>query len=106
MRLNPRIPSIYRMVRGALHYSNGDPANALADLVPAVRINPNFQQLRIWLAAAYAAAGQIEDAQWEGIEIRNLYPDFSVSAAERGFAICDPAYLERFIADLRKADLS
>ena len=93
------------MVKGALHYSNGDPDKALAELVAAVQMNPNFQQLRIWLAAVYAAAGRIEEAQWESTEIRSLYPGFSVSLVERGFPVRDPAYLERFTSDLRKAGL-
>ena len=105
VRLNPRVPSIYRMVRGALYYSQGKPDMALAELMPAVEINPSFQQLRIWLAAAYASAGRLEDAQWEAGEILALYPGFSVAAVERIFPIRDPAYLERFVADLRKTGL-
>ena len=105
VRLNPRVPSIYRMVRGALHYSKGDAESALADLVPAVEINPNFQQLRIWLAAAYASAGRVDEARWEGSEILALFPDFSVSFVEQGFPMRNPAYMERFVADLRLAGL-
>jgi len=105
MRLNPRAPSIYRMVRGVLHYSMGDADRALEDLVPAVDANPNFQQLRIWVAAAYAAAGRLEEAQWQSGEIQALYPGYSTSFVERGFPIRDPAYLDRFVDDLRNAGL-
>ena len=105
VRLNPRVPSIYLLVRGALYYSQGDIDKALGDFEPAVDMNPSFQQLRIWLAAAYAAAGRLEEAAWESGEILALYPEFSVSYVERGFPIRDPTYLERFVSDLLKAGL-
>ena len=105
VRLNPRVPSVYRLVRGALYYSQGDIDKALSDFEPAVDISPTYQQLRISLAAAYAAAGRLDEAQWESGELLALYPEFSVSYVERSFPIRDPGYLERFVADLRKAGL-
>lgn len=105
VRLNPRIPSVYRVVRGALHYAQADLDKAIADLEIAVEVNPSFQNARIWLAAAYAAAGRIEDAQWQSSEILALNPDFSSSHSLWAFPIRDPAYSDRFLRDLRRAGL-
>lgn len=104
-RLNPRLPSIYRLVRGALHYSQGNHAAAIADLEQAVMMNPSFQMLRLWLAAAYAAAGRIDDAEWQAAEAMALNPGFTLDHVRRVYPIRDPDYRERLLADLRKAGL-
>jgi len=103
--LNPRIPSVYRLLRGALYYAQADLDQALADLEAAVEVNPNYQNLRIWLAAAYAAADRIDEAQWQSSEILALHPGFSASQSLWAFPIRDPAYRERFLGDLRRAGL-
>lgn len=105
VRLNPRIPSVYHVIRGALHYAQADLDKAIADLEIAVEVNPSFQNARIWLTAAYAAAGRIEDAQWQSSEILALNPDFSSSHSLWAFPIRDPAYSDRFLRDLRRAGL-
>jgi adenylate cyclase len=105
VRLNPRIPSVYRLVRAALYYAQADLDKAIADLEIAVEMSPSFQNARIWLAGAYAAAGRIEDAQWQSSEILALHPDFSSSHSLWAFPIRDPAYSDRFLRDLRRAGL-
>jgi tetratricopeptide (TPR) repeat protein len=105
VRLNPAPPSIYRLVRGLLHYALGDYPRAIADLEPAVPMNPTYQMLRLWLAAAYAGSGRLEEAQWEATELMALNPSFTLEHVETVFPIRDPAYRARLIADLRKAGL-
>jgi tetratricopeptide (TPR) repeat protein len=104
-RLNPRLPSVYRGVRGAIHYAEGEIDKALSDLEAAVHINPSYQMMRIWLAAAYAAAGRLDEAAWEGDEILALDPTFTLSHVAEAFPIRDPGYLQRFLHDLRLAGL-
>lgn len=105
VRLNPRLPSIYRLVRGVLHYALGDYPRAIADLEPATPMNPTYQMLRLWLAAAYAGSGRIEEAQWEATELLALNPSFTLEHVETVFPIRDPEYRERLIGDLRKSGL-
>jgi TolB-like protein/DNA-binding winged helix-turn-helix (wHTH) protein/Tfp pilus assembly protein PilF len=105
VRLNPTLPSIYRLVRGVLHYSLGDYPRAIADLEPAIPMNPTYQMLRLWLAAAYAGSGRVEEAQWEAAELMALNPGFTLEHVKTVFPIRDPAYRERLITDLRKAGL-
>jgi TolB-like protein/DNA-binding winged helix-turn-helix (wHTH) protein/Tfp pilus assembly protein PilF len=105
IRLNPRIPSVYRVLRGTLNYAQADLDRALADLEAAVEVNPSYQNLRIWLAAAYAAAERIDEARWQGDEILALHPGFSASRSLWAFPIRDPVYRERFLRDLRRAGL-
>ena len=105
VRLNPRLPSIYRLVRGALYYALGEHASAVDDLEQAVQMNPTYQMLRLWLAAAYAGSGRIEEAQWEAAELMALNPGFTLEYVRRVYPIRDPDYRERFLADLGQAGL-
>ncbi|MCB1763024.1 MAG: winged helix-turn-helix domain-containing protein [Gammaproteobacteria bacterium] len=106
IRLNPRVPAIYRLVLGAIHYARGELDQAVELLRTGAEISPNYQQIRVWLAAVYAAAGQLEEAEWEAAEILVINPEFSLEAAESAFPFRDPVYRDRFIADLRKAGLA
>jgi adenylate cyclase len=105
VQLNPRVPAVYRLVRGALYYSMGEFEQALADFEAAVEISPSYQLLRTWLAAAYAGAGRLEEARWEAQEILALDPSFSIARIDQAFPIRDPDYRERFVRDLRRAGL-
>jgi tetratricopeptide (TPR) repeat protein len=105
VRLNPRVPAVYRVIRGTLHYAKEQIDQALVEIESAADASPSYQLLRVWLAAAYAAAGRLEDAAWESQEILALDPDFSIAHVERAFPIRDPHYRERFLDDLRRAGL-
>lgn len=105
VRLNPRIPAIYLLVRGALYYSMAEPHPALGDLEPAAEISPGFKLLRTWLAAAYAGVGLLEDARWEAQEILALDPEFTTDQVARSLPIRDPGCRERLVNDLRRAGL-
>ena len=105
VRLNPRVPAVYRVIRGTLSYAKEQIDQAVVDIESAADASPSYQLLRVWLAAVYAAAGRLEDAAWESQEILALDPDFSIAHVERAFPIRDPLYRERFLADLRRAGL-
>lgn len=105
VRLNPRVPAIYRLVRGALYYSMEERDRALADFEHAVEISPSFQLARTWLAAAYAGVKRLAEAQWEAQELLALDPSFSIARVEQALPIRDPEYRERFVNDLRLAGL-
>ena len=104
--LNPRVPATYQLVEGALHYALEDTAEATRVLELAVGNNPSYQLVRVYLAAAYAAAGDFEEAGWQVAEVLTLNPDFSLADVERGAPIRDPDYEERFLRDLQRAGLS
>lgn len=103
--LNPRVPATYQLVEGALHYELEDTAEATRVLELAVDNNPSYQLVRMFLAASYAAAGQLEEAHWQIDEIHNLDPDFTLADVEWGAPIRDPAYKQRLLGDLQRAGL-
>ena len=105
IRLNPRVPSAYYLIRGALYYSQDNLDDALAEYEAGWLVSPTYHQLQVWLAAGYAATGRIDEAQWQTTEILARHPEFSLHHVEQAFPIRDPLYLERFLADLKKAGL-
>jgi len=105
IRLNPRIPAVYRLVSGSIYYALGNSDQAIEMLHEGAEINPGFQQIRVWLTAAYISAGLMEEAEWEVAEILIINPDFSLKSVETFFPFHDPLYRERFINDLKKAGL-
>ncbi|MGB5742614.1 MAG: tetratricopeptide repeat protein, partial [Sedimenticolaceae bacterium] len=104
-QLNPRMPSIYLRIRGTAHYSLGHYLQAIADYERSREANPNYQQLRVWLAAAYAASGRLDDARWEVEEARMLNPLITMAWMRRLIAMIDPALREQLLADLSDAGL-
>lgn len=105
VRLNPGIPAVYRLVSGSIYYALGKSDLAIKMLQEGAEINPEFQQIRVWLTAAYVSAGLMEEAEWEVAEILIINPDFSLTSVESFFPFHDPLYRDRFIADLKKAGL-
>lgn len=106
IRLNPRVPAIYRLVWGCLHYALEQHTEAVRLLEEGAMISPHHQQLRVWLAAAYAGAGRLEQASWQAAEIATLNPAFSLKDVEQGFPIRDPLYMERLTRDLKRAGVA
>jgi len=104
--LNPRVPATYQLVEGALYYELGETAEATRVLELAVENNPSYQLVRVFLAAAYAADENLEEAQWQIDEIHTLDPDFTLADVERGAPIRDPLYRQKLLSDLQRAALS
>ncbi|MGB5199408.1 MAG: winged helix-turn-helix domain-containing protein [Sedimenticolaceae bacterium] len=103
--LNPRIPAIYRLVHGSLLYQQGALQEALQQLQESVAANPNLLLSRLYLAAVYSAAGQLDEAGWEVEEILAFSPSFTLAYLDYGFPIRDQELRQRFVTDLRRAGL-
>ena len=106
MLINPHHPFNYTYHQGQALYILGRYDEAVEALEQAIASNPGAERVHVWLAAAYAQAGAIEDAQWEADQIMTMDPDFSMERIEKVFPFKDPADRERFIEGLRKAGLS
>jgi len=59
----------------------------------------------VWMAAACAQAGNIDEAEWEMEQIRVLNPDISLLQVERQFPFRDDADREHFLEGLHKAGM-
>lgn len=106
MLLNPHHPYNYTLHLGQALYILGRYDEAVAALEKGIASNPASQRLHVWLAAAYAQAGDTGSAEWEVDQILTLDPQFSLKRIEGTFPFKDPADRERVLKGLRKAGLS
>lgn len=106
MLINPHHPFNYTFHQGQALYILGRYDEAVNALEKAIASNPGAERVHVWLAAAYAQAGALEDAQWEADQIMTMDPEFSMERIEKIFPFKAPADRERFIEGLRKAGLS
>jgi TolB-like protein/DNA-binding SARP family transcriptional activator/Flp pilus assembly protein TadD len=105
MRLNPRYPFWYPFMRGMTHYVVEDYKSAIVDFEAAAKKSPTAHFVRFWLAAAYAQAGQMEDAEWQVDELQVMGFDGTIATIVDTGLIQDSGYLSRIKAGLRKAGI-
>ncbi len=102
-RLNPGLPSVYLLVKGANQYAVGNFRQSVDTLTRAAQVSPHHPLIRLWLAAANAADGRLDDAQWEIEELRAQNPAFSLADVRAIYPFKDPQYLQRLLGDLQQA---
>lgn len=105
LRLNPHFPFNYQFHIGQAHFVLQEYDAAIAAFERGLESNPSEERLRVWLAAAYAQAGLIEDARWEADQVRTTNPGFSSTRILQAFPFQDARDLEQFAEGLRMAGL-
>ena len=79
------------------------------EAIPPLRENawrmPNFRIIRLWLAAAYAQAGQLAEARAAADDVRRIEPGFTIDRWKTTAAYKDPEDAEHLFDGLRKAGL-
>jgi adenylate cyclase len=106
IRLNPHHPHNYPFHLGQAYFVLKRYPEAIAAFKQGLESNPSSERLRVWLAAAYAQAGDIKKARWEMDQVLFVNPAVSVSRFQKAFPFKDPSDLENFLDGLRKAGLS
>jgi adenylate cyclase len=105
MRLNPRHPFFYVWIVGQSHFLMGAYDDAIAQFEDVIASNPHFPSGHLALAAAYAQAGRMDEAEWEAAEVISLLPDFSLARERERSLYTNAADRDRWIEGLRKAGL-
>lgn len=105
MRLNPHYTWDYPYNRGRAYYTLGRIDDAIASLEEARSRNGNAVPVRIHLAASYARAGRLDDAEWEVDEVMALSPSDTISQLRNAHPTDDPQLMGALIEDLRKAGM-
>jgi TolB-like protein/DNA-binding winged helix-turn-helix (wHTH) protein/Flp pilus assembly protein TadD len=106
MLINPYHPFNYTFHLGQAYFMLERYAEAIDAFMQAIDSNPASERIHVWLAAAYAQSGAIDDAKWEADQVLTLNPDFSLQRMEKSLPFKDKEDLGRFIDGLRIAGLS
>jgi adenylate cyclase len=106
LRLDPFQPLMYSTSwMGQANYMlkrYGDAARLLREFTSRL---PNIQLPHLWLAAACAQLGQLEEAKKETAEVLRINPGFTIESWKRLAAFKDPKDVDHNIDGLRKAGL-
>jgi len=105
MLLNPYYTWDYPYNLGRAYYASGQIDEAVSMLEQARTRNQNAVPVRLHLAASYARAGRVDDAEWEVEEIQALNPSESISLLKTTLPLSDPEDMQMLVNDLRKAGL-
>ncbi len=105
MQINPHHPYNYHFHLGQAYFVLHRYREAIDALNLGLSSYPASERMRVWLAAALAQSGNIEEAKWEGEQIMAANPDFSIERMTQSFPFKNPDDMEHFIAGLRLAGL-
>jgi len=106
MQINPHHPYNYTFHLGQAYYILGQYNDSIEAFLKGLDSNPASERLHVWLAAAYAKSGDMEDAAWEKELILVENPDFKLSRIEKSFPFKNPEDREHFMDGLRLAGFS
>jgi len=103
MKLNPKHPAIYNVIYGEILFNKRDYQGAIDNFTEALEMNPDIEESRIWLAAAYGNIGDIEEAHWQLEQLKVNGRDLSLKRLEKVIPYQDPEQRKYFIDGLYKA---
>jgi adenylate cyclase len=107
-RLDPfQLPAFSPGLMGLANYMLNRYGEAVRWLRECTSCLPNIQTPHLWLAAAYAQLGQLEEARAEAAEVLRINPGFTIEEYKRyNFMVYkDPKDAEHRLDGLRKAGL-
>jgi len=106
MEINPHHPFNYTFHLGQAYFILHRYRESVDTLRKALESNPASERIHVWLAAALARAGALDDARWEATQVRVLNPEFSLQRMEQSLPFSNPADRQHVIDSLRMAGLS
>jgi adenylate cyclase len=105
IRLNPMPPAFYYHFLGAGYMQARQYDKAVVTYKKALRLQPEYANCLLGLAAAYSRTGHKEKARETVAKFLTINPKFSLTHLEKVFPYKDPAARKRTIDALRKAGL-
>ena len=106
MQLNPKHPAQYKVIFGEIFFNQRDYKNAIKNFQQALESNPEIQECRMWLAAALAYDGNIDEAEWQLEQIRTVSSELSLQRIESVIPFKDPLQTQHLVDGLHKAGLT
>ena len=103
--LNPHHPYNYSFHLGQAQYILHHYDEAIDAFNRVLASNPAAERAHLWLAAAYAQAGLIDDAEWEVQQLLTANPEISVARIVSAYPFTQSVDREHFVAGLLKAGI-
>ena len=104
-RLSPRPPASYLEILGEIEFSQRRYRESASTFQRVLGINPGYSRARMWNAAALAAAGLIDSAEWEVEELLVSSPGLTLKRLAFAFPFSDSTELDTVLKALRNAGL-
>jgi len=104
-RLNPHHPHNYPFHIGQAYYILGRYDEAAKIFNEGLKVNPTSQRMRLWLVAAYAQAGKLNEAEWELEEVKTADEKLSLQRIKNAYPFRYNADLKNFLDGLKKAGM-
>jgi adenylate cyclase len=106
MQINPHHPFNYTFHLGQAYFILHRYDEAIVAFRKSLDSNPASERIHVWLAAALARHGELDEAQWEADQVHTLNPDFSLQRMDEALPFNNPGDKEHFLDSLRMAGLS
>jgi adenylate cyclase len=106
MKLNPYYSWDYLYNLGRAHYALGDYQKATQFLQQALERNPAPRAARLFLIASLVQLGQLDDAEWEVLQLEVSNPEVTLSHLQAVLVIGDTDLRNRLNDDLRSAGIA
>lgn len=103
IQLNPYTPASYLLVQGEGQFQVGDYSGAIRSLERALEKNPVNPRAQIVLAAAYAQADRLDDANWIVESLLAEHPTLTRARLQDAFPYRDELLWHSLHEGLRKA---
>ena len=101
----PKYHAIYCVIHGEIFFNVHDYEKAIENFSYALDVNTEIEESRIWLAAAYANIGDIDEASWQLEQVRMSGGNLSLQRIENVIPFKDHEQRKFFIDSLYKAGL-
>lgn len=103
--LNPHHPYNYSFHLGQAHFILGDYDKAIDAFNHVLTSNPGAERAHLWLAAALAHVGRLDDADWEVEQVLISNPELTLAQVRDSYPFKRPEDMQRLIDGLHKAGL-
>jgi adenylate cyclase len=88
-RQSPRPPASYLEILGEIQFTQGRYRESASTFQRVLEINPGYSRARMWNAAALAATGRIDSAEWEVDELLISSPGVTLARLAYAFPFSD-----------------
>jgi adenylate cyclase len=105
IRLSPVYPSYYPTILGYAYYHSGKFKEAREAAEVSIKVDPNNLEALILITAIHVAMGDMEQARKTAKAIKDVHPEFSLTAFAASHPYRDQEHLDQILTHLNQVEL-